>query len=98
VAGICSMIQNIYSDTNKKMESSVTVFQKELAGIRTGRASLALLDGIKVDYYGNPTPLNQVANLSVPESRSITIQPWDISITPVIEKAILSSDLGLTPL
>ena len=79
------------------MESSVTVFQKELAGIRTGRASLALLDGIKVDYYGNPTPLNQVANLSVPESRSITIQPWDISITPVIEKAILSSDLGLTP-
>jgi len=91
------MIQNIYSDTNKKMESSVTVFQKELAGIRTGRASLALLDGIKVDYYGNPTPLNQVANLSVPESRSVTIQPWDISITPVIEKAILLSDLGLTP-
>ena len=69
MAGICSMIQNIYSDTNKKMESSVTVFQKELAGIRTGRASLALLDGIKVEYYGNPTPLNQVANLSVPESR-----------------------------
>jgi ribosome recycling factor len=91
------MIQNIYNDTNKKMESSITVLQKELAGIRTGRASLALLDGIKVDYYGNLTPLNQVATLSAPESRLITIQPWDVSIVPVIEKAILSSNLGLTP-
>ncbi len=91
------MIQNVYTDTNKKMESSITVLQKELAGIRTGRASLALLDGIKVDYYGNLTPLNQVATLSVPESRLITIQPWDISAVPAIEKAILSSNLGLTP-
>lgn len=91
------MIQNIYSDTNKKMEGSITILQKELGGIRTGRASLALLDGIKVDYYGNPTPLNQVATLSVPESRLITIQPWDISATSSIEKAILASDLGLTP-
>lgn len=91
------MIQGIYSDTNKKMESSVTVFQKELAGIRTGRASLALLDGIKVDYYGNPSPLTQVATLSVPDSRLITIQPWDTSLLPAIEKVILSSNLGLTP-
>src|SRR3989304_5401559 len=91
------MIQGIYSDTNKKMESSVTVFQKELAGIRTGRASLALLDGIKVDYYGNPSPLTQVATLSVPDGRLITIQPWDTSLLPAIEKAILSSNLGLTP-
>ncbi|MBI3599323.1 MAG: ribosome recycling factor [Nitrospinae bacterium] len=91
------MIQNVYTDTNKKMESSITVLQKELAGIRTGRASLALLDGVKVDYYGNLTPLNQVATLSVPESRLITIQPWDVSAVPAIEKAILSSNLGLTP-
>ncbi|MEK6589485.1 MAG: ribosome recycling factor [Nitrospinota bacterium] len=91
------MIQDIYSDTNKKMETSITVFQRELASIRTGRASLSLLDGIRVDYYGNSTPLNQIANLSVPESRLITIQPWDMSIAPAIEKAILASDLGLTP-
>lgn len=91
------MIQNVYNDANKKMESSITVLQKELAGIRTGRASLALLDGIRVDYYGNPTPLNQVATLSVPESRLITIQPWDVSTVTIIEKAILASNLGLTP-
>lgn len=91
------MIQNVYNDTNKKMESSIAVLQKELAGIRTGRASLALLDGIKVGYYGNPTPLNQVATLSVPESRLITIQPWDVSVVSAIEKAILASNLGLTP-
>lgn len=91
------MIQNVYNDTNRKMESSIAILQKELAGIRTGRASLALLDGIKVDYYGNPSPLTQVASLSVPDSRLITIQPWDTSLLPAIEKAILSSNLGLTP-
>lgn len=91
------MIQNVYNDTNRKMESSIAILQKELAGIRTGRASLALLDGIKVDYYGNPSPLTQVATLSVPDSRLISIQPWDTSILPAIEKAILSSNLGLTP-
>ncbi|MEK6545980.1 MAG: ribosome recycling factor [Nitrospinota bacterium] len=91
------MIQNVYNDTNRKMESSIAILQKELAGIRTGRASLALLDGIKVDYYGNPSPLTQVAILSVPDSRLISIQPWDTSLLPAIEKAILSSNLGLTP-
>jgi ribosome recycling factor len=91
------MIQNVYNDTNRKMESSIAILQKELAGIRTGRASLALLDGIKVDYYGNPSPLTQVATLSVPDSRLISIQPWDTSLLPAIEKAILSSNLGLTP-
>lgn len=91
------MIQNVYNDTNRKMESSIAILQKELAGIRTGRVSLALLDGIKVDYYGNPSPLTQVATLSVPDSRLISIQPWDTSLLPAIEKAILSSNLGLTP-
>ena len=65
--------------------------------MRTGRASLSILDGIKVDYYGTMTPLNQMATLAVPESRLITIQPWDISVIKEIEKALLKSDLGLTP-
>jgi ribosome recycling factor len=68
-----------------------------LQRIRTGRASLSILDSIKVDYYGTPTPLNQMATLAVPESRLITIQPWDVSAIKDIEKAILKSDLGLTP-
>jgi ribosome recycling factor len=65
--------------------------------VRTGRANLSLLDGIRVDYYGTPTPVNQMASLSVPESRLITIQPWDVSVIKDIEKALLKSDLGLTP-
>ncbi len=80
-----------------KMEATIEVFKKEIASIRTGRASLALLDGITVDYYGNQMPLNQVATLSVPEPRLITIQPWEQKIIPEIEKAIMKSDLGLTP-
>jgi ribosome recycling factor len=70
---------------------------KEMGKIRTGRASLALLDDIRVNYYGTPTPLNQAATLSVPESRLIVIQPWDNSLIGEIEKAILKSDLGMTP-
>jgi len=81
----------------EKMEATVEVFKREIASIRTGRASLALLDGITVDYYGNQVPLNQVATLSVPEPRLITIQPWEQKIIPEIEKAIMKSDLGLTP-
>jgi ribosome recycling factor len=81
-----------------KMEATIEVFKKEIASIRTGRASLALLDGITVDYYGNQMPLNQVATLSVPEPRLITIQPpREQKIIPEIEKAIMKSDLGLTP-
>ncbi|MFV1952068.1 MAG: ribosome recycling factor [Nitrospinota bacterium] len=91
------MIQKAYDDLERKMANSINTFKKELSTIRTGRASLALLDGISVEYYGNPTPLNQIATLSVPESRLITIQPWDNSIISNIEKAILASDLGLTP-
>lgn len=81
----------------EKMDHSIEALKKELASVRTGRASLALLDGIKVDYYGTPTPLQQLASLSVPESRQIAIQPWDQKIISDIEKAIMKSDLGLTP-
>jgi len=91
------MLEGIYKEVEAKMQSSVDVFKKDLNTIRTGRASLSLLDGITVDYYGTPTPLNQLATLSVPESRLITIQPWDQSVIGAVEKAILKSDLGLTP-
>jgi ribosome recycling factor len=90
-------VQKVYADLEKKMKASIDAFRKELNSIRTGRASLSLLDGITVQYYGVPTPLNQVATLSVPESRLIAIQPWDSSVIGEVEKAILKSDLGLTP-
>jgi ribosome recycling factor len=89
--------QRVQADLEKKMKASLDAFRKELNSIRTGRASLSLLDGITVQYYGVPTPLNQVATLSVPESRLMTIQPWDSSVIGEVEKAILKSDLGLTP-
>jgi len=79
------------------MEKAVADLQHEMASIRTGRASLGLLDHIRVNYYGTPTPLNQVANLHVPEPSLITIQPWDVSQIGIIEKAIRASDLGLNP-
>ena len=91
------MLDSIYQDTRESMEKAVLSLNKELQRIRTGRASLSILDGIRVDYYGTPTPLNQMATLAVPESRLITIQPWDVSVIKEIEKAILKSDLGLTP-
>jgi len=79
------------------MEKDIQSFEKSLNKVRTGRASLSLLDGIKIDYYGTPTPLNQVASLSVPESRLLQISPWDVSVIPLIEKAIQKSELGLMP-
>lgn len=79
------------------MDATIEVLRRDLASIRTGRATLALLDGITVDYYGNQTPLNQVATLTVPEPRLITIQPWEQRLISEIEKAIMKSDLGLTP-
>ncbi len=79
------------------MGKSIDALNNELKRVRTGRASLGILDGMSVDYYGTPTPLNQMASLSVPESRLIMIQPWDVSVIKDIEKAILKSDLGLTP-
>ena len=91
------MIESIYEDTRESMEKSVAALKRDLKRLRTGRASLSILDGIKVDYYGTMTPLNQMATLAVPESRLITIQPWDISMIKDIEKALLKSDLGLTP-
>ncbi len=83
--------------TIERMEGAIEALRKEFGSIRTGRASLSLLDGIMVDYYGTPTPIQQVASLSVPESRQIAIQPWEQRIIPEIEKAIMKSDLGLTP-
>ncbi|MDK2975892.1 MAG: ribosome recycling factor [Candidatus Marinimicrobia bacterium] len=91
------MLESLYKECKAKMDKSVEVIRHELASIRTGRASTALLDGIKVEYYGNPTPLNQVANITVPEARLLVIQPWEKNMLPVIEKAILASSLGLTP-
>ena len=91
------MIDDIYAETTDGMKKSVENLDKELNRIRTGRASLSILDAIRVDYYGTMTPLNQMATLAVPESRLITIQPWDVSVIKDIEKAILKSDLGLTP-
>jgi ribosome recycling factor len=80
-----------------KMDRALESLKKDLAGIRTGRASLSIFDGIMVDYYGVPTPINQVATLSVPDSRLITIQPWDPKLISEIEKSIQKSDLGLNP-
>lgn len=91
------MIDEIYDETTESMKKSVDNLHKELNRVRTGRASLSILDAIRVDYYGTMTPLNQMATLAVPESRLITIQPWDVSVIKGIEKAILKSDLGLTP-
>jgi ribosome recycling factor len=91
------MLEETYQEVEQKMIRSTATLGRDLSRIRTGRASLALLDGIVVDYYGTPTPLNQLATLTVPESRLISIQPWDKSQLGIIEKAIQRSDLGLTP-
>ncbi len=91
------MLHDVYKDTEAQMQKTIDSLTREFAGIRTGRASVSILDGIKVEYYGTLTPLNQVATLSVPESSLIVIQPWDVSVIKVIEKALLKSDLGITP-
>ncbi|WP_419656779.1 Frr: ribosome-recycling factor [Desulfosarcina variabilis str. Montpellier] len=91
------MIEETLEETKARMGKTIDDLENELKRVRTGRASLSLLDGIRVDYYGTQTPLNQMASLSVPESRLIVIQPWDVSGIKEIEKAILKSDLGLTP-
>jgi ribosome recycling factor len=91
------MANEIIDQVKEKMEASVDAFKRELVKIRTGRASLALLDGIKIDAYGSMLPVDQVGTLTIPESRMIVIQPWDPQMLAVLEKAILSSDLGLTP-
>lgn len=91
------MVDDILNDTESGMQKAIEAFQRELAKVRTGRANLSLLDGIKVDYYGTPTPLNQVAALNVADARLITVKPWEKNMIPVIEKAVRTSDLGLNP-
>ena len=92
------MIKETLAQTKVRMGKGLEDFHQALAGVRTGRASTSLLDHIKVDYYGTPTPLNQVATLGVPEPTMLTVQPWDVSLLAAIDKAIRSSDLGLNPM
>jgi ribosome recycling factor len=91
------MIDEILQDAEHRMQSAITALQRELDSVRTGRARPALVEGLKVEYYGSPTPLNQMATINAPEPRLITIQPWDKGQLGTIEKAIQKSDLGLTP-
>lgn len=91
------MINEILKDSEVRMQKSIEVLRKDFASLRAGRANPAILDKVQVDYYGVPTPINQMANISAPEPRLLIIQPWDKSIIPSIEKAILKSDLGLNP-
>ncbi len=91
------MIDEIKQDASDRMDKSVSALKTELSKIRTGRAHTSLLDHITVDYYGNKTPLKQVANISVEDARTLTISPWEKNMVQVIEKAIMNSDLGLNP-
>ena len=91
------MIDTIKQDSEERMSKTVSVLRSDFQTIRTGKATPSLLDKIQVDYYGTPTPINQLANIAVPEARMLTIQPWDKSALSAIEKAILKSDLGITP-
>ena len=91
------MIKDILNDAETRMRGALSVLHDDLAGIRTGRASPALVERLQVEYYGTPTPLQQLASISVPEPRSLMIKPFDASTLKAIEKAILASDLGLTP-
>ncbi len=90
-------MSEVQKEAADKMQKSVEAFKNELAKVRTGRASISLLDGISVDAYGSMLPMNQVATLTIPESRMIAIQPWDPQMVPAIEKAIMASNLGLAP-
>ena len=90
-------IDTILLDTEERMEKALAALERDFQKLRTGRATTALVDGIKADYYGTPTPISQMASVAVPDSRTITIQPWDKGGISVVEKAILKSDLGLTP-
>jgi ribosome recycling factor len=92
------MYDAVIDKCNTAMEKAIDAMRKEFSRVRTGRASISLFDDVRVDYYGTPTPLNQVATLTVPEPRLITIQPWERKLIPDIERAILKSDLGLNPM
>ena len=90
-------VQAVQKDAETRMQGALDALTREFAGVRTGRANAALLEGVRVDYYDTPTPLNQVASVSVPDARTLSIQPWDQSVITKIERAIQKSDLGLTP-
>jgi len=91
------MTKDVIKNMDVHMDKSIDALRKEFQKIRTGRASTSLLDDVKIDYYGTPSPLSQVATLAVPEPRTITLQPWEAKMIPVIEKAIMNANLGLTP-
>lgn len=91
------MLDEIYTDTKNSLQKAHEAFKRELSKIRTGRANLAVVDGIRVEYYGTPTPLNQVAALNIADPRLITIKPWDKSLLGAIEKAIVGGNIGITP-
>lgn len=90
-------VQSVIAETKPKMEAVIEDFKRKLLNVRTGRASVGLLDSVMVDYYGTPTPLNQMASVAVPEPQLITVQPWDISQLGAVEKAIIAANLGLNP-
>jgi ribosome recycling factor len=91
------MVNDVIKELQAGLDKGIEALKKDLGKVRTGRASVSILDGIRVDYYGTPTPLNQVASLNVPDPRLITIKPWEKSLIPEIEKTIRSSQLGLNP-
>ena len=91
------MIDEIQEDARERMGKTIDAFKSTLARIRTGRANPALLDGLSIEYYGTPTPISQIAGVTVEEGRTLLIQPWEKNLIPEVEKAILKSDLGLTP-
>jgi ribosome recycling factor len=90
-------VADVVKETGPKMESVIEDFKRKLSNVRTGRATVGLLDTVSVDYYGTPTPLNQMASVAVPEPQLITVQPWDISQLNAVEKAIIASNIGLNP-
>ena len=92
------MVDDILSEADDGMKKAIEAFKRDLSRVRTGRANLALLDGIKVEYYGSPTPLSQVATLNVADARLITVKPWDKGMITPIEKAVRNADLGINPI
>lgn len=94
---MATTVEEVIKATKPKMESVIEDLKRKLASVRTGRATVSLLDGVTVDYYGTPTPLNQLASISVPEPQMLVVQPWDVSQIGAIEKAIISANLGFNP-
>src|SRR5436189_5504914 len=91
------MVEDVMKDLKGNLDKGIEAFKRDLGKVRTGRANLSILDGVRVDYYGTPTPLNQVASLNVADARLITIKPWERSLIPEIEKAVRAGQLGLNP-